>query len=321
MQQYGLSFGFREPYQVLRKSLYDQPAHCDLTSLPVDADMIRDADRFKMDLVGGLERTLHGEVKPSTLFNLDVEPQANPTVITQCSMRHLYAAASEPGVSYLIDKAKTYERRRCGHKPEDFPDPLSTEACLASVVDPKSSSTNKNRYVVASQDGEVRKKMRGILGVPLVYINRSVMIMEPMAEKSSDNREREERVKFRAGLKRGSGSLKRKREDGEEDETEAKGVLGEGEDIPKKKKKVKGPKGPNPLAMKKSKKTAEDGDVKPRKESNKDVGVEDSKVEPVEGAEPAGKTKRKRKHKSAADTSGVAIQVEPVGEEDGGVLL
>jgi U3 small nucleolar RNA-associated protein 23 len=51
MQQYGLSFGFREPYQVL-----------------VDADIIRDADIVKMDLVGGLERTLHGQVKPSTLY-------------------------------------------------------------------------------------------------------------------------------------------------------------------------------------------------------------------------------------------------------------
>jgi U3 small nucleolar RNA-associated protein 23 len=27
--------------------------------------MIRDADRFKMDLIGGLERTLQGQVKPS----------------------------------------------------------------------------------------------------------------------------------------------------------------------------------------------------------------------------------------------------------------
>ncbi len=34
-------------------------------SLLVDADIIRDADRFKMDLIGGLERTLHGQVKPS----------------------------------------------------------------------------------------------------------------------------------------------------------------------------------------------------------------------------------------------------------------
>jgi len=51
MQQYGLSYGFRVPYQVL-----------------LDAQMIRDADKFKMDLVGGLERTLHGEVKPSIRY-------------------------------------------------------------------------------------------------------------------------------------------------------------------------------------------------------------------------------------------------------------
>jgi U3 small nucleolar RNA-associated protein 23 len=36
--------------------------------LLVDADILKDADRFKMDLIGGLERTLHGEVKPSMLF-------------------------------------------------------------------------------------------------------------------------------------------------------------------------------------------------------------------------------------------------------------
>jgi U3 small nucleolar RNA-associated protein 23 len=82
-------------------------------------------------------------------------------------MRHLYAAAKEPGVSYLIDKAKTYERRRCNHLPEDYPEPLSAQECLASVVDPKSSNTNKHRYVVASQALEVRKHMRGIMGVPL----------------------------------------------------------------------------------------------------------------------------------------------------------
>ena len=46
-----------------------------------------------------------------------------------------------------------------------------------------------------------------------MYINRSVMIMEPMAGATSGNREREERGKFRAGLKRGTprGSLRRKR--------------------------------------------------------------------------------------------------------------
>jgi len=156
MQQYGLSFGFREPYQVL-----------------LDADIIRDADRFKMDLVGGLERTLHGQVKPSMKFiHKFSKSLANfYVVITQCSMRHLYKAAAEPGVSYLIDKAKTYERRRCGHRPEDYPEPLSTKDCLASVVDPKDNKTNKNCYVIASQELEVRKHMRGILGVPLSAFN------------------------------------------------------------------------------------------------------------------------------------------------------
>ncbi|KFZ14013.1 hypothetical protein V501_03428, partial [Pseudogymnoascus sp. VKM F-4519 (FW-2642)] len=122
MQQYGLAFGFREPYQVL-----------------LDADIIRDADKFKMDLIGGLERTLHGQVKP---------------MITQCSMRHLYNAAKEPGVSFLIDKAKLFERRRCGHLPADYPEPLSAESCISSVVDAKGSGRNKHCYVVASQDVE-----------------------------------------------------------------------------------------------------------------------------------------------------------------------
>jgi U3 small nucleolar RNA-associated protein 23 len=49
MQQYGLTFGFREPYQVL-----------------IDAEMLQDADRFKMDLVKGLERTLSAKIKPSS---------------------------------------------------------------------------------------------------------------------------------------------------------------------------------------------------------------------------------------------------------------
>jgi len=270
MQQYGLSFGFREPYQVL-----------------VDADIIRDADRFKMDLIAGLERTLHGQVKP---------------MITQCSIRHLYAAAKEPGVSYLIDKAKTYERRRCNHLPEDYPEPLSTKECLASVVDPKSSNTNKHRYVVASQELEVRKHMRGVLGVPLVYINRSVMIMEPMADATAGNREREEKIKFRDGLKsRGSGSLKRKREDGQE--TGEKPVSTE--DDPKKSKKRKGLKEPNPLSVKKPKKRSDGNTIKPgvleakKKESN----IEPSNQAATDGSEPSLRRKRKRKHKATTAVS------------------
>lgn len=229
-------------------------------------------------------------------------------------MRHLYAAAKEPGVSYLIDKAKTYERRRCNHLPEDYPTPLSTKDCLASVVDSKDTKTNKHRYVVASQELEVRKRMRGIMGVPLIYINRSVMIMEPMAGATADNRDREERQKFRDGLKggRASGSLKRKRED---DEGTGKGEGGA--DTPKKSKKGKGPKGPNPLSVKKPKK-------KPVVEGSKSAPAPPEKEETVvaapgpeadDGSEPSKKGKRRRKHKSGGEKAEAAPEV--VGVDDG----
>jgi U3 small nucleolar RNA-associated protein 23 len=238
--------------------------------------MIRDADKFKMDLLAGLERTLHGQVKP---------------MITQCSMRHLYAAAKEPGVSYLVDKAKTYERRRCNHLPEDYPEPLSTKECLASVVDPKNNNTNKHRYVVASQELDVRKHMRGVSGVPLVYINRSVMIMEPMADVTTSTRDREEKSKFRDGLKRGNGSLKRKRDDGEgEGEGQGDDAEETKPDIaPKKKKKKKiytlsgRVKGANSLHAKRA---AEPKDTPIRKE------------EITTTTTGANKRKRKRKHKA-----------------------
>lgn len=141
LKQFELAFNFRQPYQVL-----------------IDADIVKDAHRFTMDLQHYLSNTLHGEVK---------------ILITQCSMRHLYAQNREPGMDRVIEKAKDFERRRCGHKPEDYPEPLSTLECLSSCV----GNTNKHRYVVASQDGEVRAKMRGIPGVPLIYISRSVMIV------------------------------------------------------------------------------------------------------------------------------------------------
>lgn len=37
----------------------------------VDAEIIKDATKCKIDLAGGLQRTLHGAVKPSTLLAKD----------------------------------------------------------------------------------------------------------------------------------------------------------------------------------------------------------------------------------------------------------
>ncbi|CEJ81775.1 Putative rRNA-processing protein UTP23 [[Torrubiella] hemipterigena] len=268
MDQYAMTFGFREPYQVL-----------------VDAEMVQDACRFKMDLAAGLERTVHGKVKP---------------MITQCEIRKLYGKKSEAGVYEAIELAKSFERRRCGHHPDEFPEPLSTKECMSTVVDPKQNGENKHRYVVASQGQDVRRMLRGVKAVPLIYIKRSVMIMEPMADESAQVRAREERAKFRAELKPQLGKRKR---DGEGDDQE-KGTDKPTavESVPKKPKKTPGAKGPNPLSVKKAKKK-----VTENKENNKpkteESVVEDATAneEPAEAAPKKAIKKRRGKRKAQRD--------------------
>lgn len=245
-------------------------------------------------------------------------------------MRHLYTSETpdKKVKDGNIEEAKSFERRRCNH--HTLPEPLSTLECISSVVDPKSNSTNKHRYVVATQDQKVRSAMRQIAGVPLIYINRSVMIMEPMASKTEDIRNAEERGKVRAGLKGRRGAsddtttaLKRKRgdddddddddADGDDDHVEARaGARPDSDSIAKKKKK--GPKGPNPLSVKKSKKKSTPAEAEKEKQAVRKIAKKDSQV--AETAVDAGaaassapdadtdgpaKKKRRRKHKSGAD--------------------
>lgn len=232
-------------------------------------------------------------------------------------MRHLYTAENKD--EQLILQAKTYERRRCNH--HELENPLSSLECLSAVV----GNTNKNRYVIASQDPKVREHMRTIPGVPLIYINKSVMIMEPMATSTHQHRERDERAKFKAGLKGRRGvqpTEKRKR--GEEDEDSAEGHNGDsitemstGDSRPQKKKQKKGPKGPNPLSVKKPKKREVPPAGATRKKSpdaqesyNLDVNLEASAQE--DGT--SGKKRRKRKHKPKGE-GGAEVetnaQIEP----------
>ena len=237
-------------------------------------------------------------------------------------MRHLYLLKEVPQSTKdaLILTAKSMERRRCNHHVLD--EPLTTLECFNSVIDPKNSGANKNRYVVASQDEGVRRYCRGIKGVPLVFVKRSVMVMEPMAAGSVHAREGIEREKFRSGLKtRGTGVLGKRKlnEDGKVpvagESQEAKSIA-EGDERAGKKRRTKGPKGPNPLSVKKSKKaTMGDEKEETKREGGSDeaVGLPDAgeraaqiRVSVVdimagpfdETQDREAKRKRKRKHKS-----------------------
>ncbi|QRV74953.1 rRNA processing protein, Fcf1 family protein [Ceratobasidium sp. AG-Ba] len=139
MALYHMSFGFRQPYQVL-----------------VDSTFCLEVFQHKIDPLKQLCTVLQGECK---------------LMITQCSMVELYKLG--PSAQPVVDMAKGFERRRCNHR-----EAVENEPCVEAVV----GETNKHRYVVASQSTDLRNKLRKIPAVPMVHINRSVMVLEPVSD-------------------------------------------------------------------------------------------------------------------------------------------
>ena len=243
---------------------------------------------MKVDLVKYLESVFHGRVKP---------------MITTCSMRAMYADNKDPTVAAAIGLAKGFERRRCGHLMDQ---PAESEmACVMSVVDGKKTGRNVNRLCIGTQDEDLRRRLRQIPFVPMCYSKRSVMILEPASAATTEARARDEKSKFRDGLK----TRKRKREardldnDDKDDDDDAEGggarvaqknVIEPEEHEIKRKRRAVGPKGPNPLSMKKAKKK-----LRPEEQGKKEVPGEPSAEEPTESH-----AKRKRRKKKQAEDGG-----------------
>lgn len=228
----------------------------------------------------------------------------------------MYKEGRDPSVQAAIEVAKTVcERRRCGHHPESHPEPLSTLECLSSVVDPGKNGINKHRYCVASQEQEVRSAMRKVQGVPLIYVSRSVMILEPMAEATRRVCESGEKGKLRDGFVRSDRKRKRAEEDekesGSEGESGDEGAEPQEGEKKNKKKKTYGKKQPNPLAVQKKKKPA--GEEKQQPAKAKEERKEKKEVQnPAPATTEAGaetgsaetKPKRKRIRKNKATAGG-----------------
>lgn len=216
----------------------------------VDDELVLVCHKGQFDIVKGLNRTIQAETKP---------------MITQCCMQALYLTENQPA----IELAKTFERRRCNH---NIKDPKTPVECIQSIVD--INGENKHRYIVASQSMKLRRKLRSIPGVPLVFMNRSVMVMEPASDASKRAAALSENAKLQAGLNdKKVGFVDKEEEKIEEPQ----------------KKKRKGPSEPNPLSVKKKKKEekkveqpAADGKKK-RVRHHKSRSKEDDKQETTEG--------------------------------------
>ncbi|KAL9110273.1 MAG: hypothetical protein Q9227_005180 [Pyrenula ochraceoflavens] len=301
MAQYGLVFGFREPYQVL-----------------VTTSFLRATHRFHMPLHTSLQNTLHGQIKP---------------FITKCSLAALSTPASldkpahKARPAFLPPPTDLPLRHCTHHNVSDAPLPeaeclldhlsggaLSAQALHSDASVPKSAK-NKEHFVLASADeeavegaklgkrkrveegGEVglRSLARKVPGVPIVFVQRSVMVLEDISGTSEGVRRREEGEKV--------GKVKRKtEEEGEGEESAGNEDVAEGrgaESEPSKRKRRRGPKEPNPLSVKKKK--------------VKEKPIDDTKMQKI-SAGPLGQEepkKRRRRHRKAANgTEGQATAIE-----------
>ena len=216
--------------------------------------------------------------------------------------------------------------RHCSHNEDSSP--IDEISCLLSLFSPsqnQDSKKNKEHYILATADPPAPEKTtalpasdakkrkrdvggeadeglkrakalrfgaRSIPGVPVVYVKRSVMVLEPMSTQSQDVRESFEKGKLRAGIEGNSSLGKRKR----------------GADDGKNRKAgVKKAKGPNPLSVKKPKNRANESAASGESKQVKRGDADETKGSAVEitesqkeGEATAPKSKRKRRHHKSA---------------------
>lgn len=221
----------------------------------------------------------------------------------------------------------TVPLRHCSHNADSTP--IDETDCLLSLFGPSSdtaSKKNKEHYILATAeppspekvaagvkgDGKTRRRAeteaqeavqraktlrnhaRAIPGVPIVYVKRSVMVLEPLSTQSEDVRDGFEKGKFRAGLN-DSSLGKRKRDGAEAPAGAGTGGAGEAEKT-KKKRKDKTAKGPNPLSVKKPKKREQPAPATGKKESRKETPAQDEGPEKKDSETSVSKPKRRRRH-------------------------
>ena len=195
--------------------------------------------------------------------------------------------------------------------------------------------SNKHRYVIVAQSTALRNHLRRIAATPLIHINRSVMILEPPSDAT---------VRAKTLVRIGSLdssrypfniSLHSQMEEKNLGATSSSDIKlvkeTQPEEAPKKKKK--GPKGPNPLSVKKKKvppqqpvrseppkkKVERRSDTKPQKKEDKaDLGKRkrddaDGEDEPERHVQTTGaegeqveSSARKRRRRRKAMTSAAA---------------
>lgn len=236
--------------------------------------------------------------------------------------------------------------RHCSHNDDDTP--IDEVECLLSLLCPNTETMrNKEHYILATADpvalGDddvnsdnpkkrkhaealmeernekataLRSGARSVPGVPIVYVKRSVMVLEPLSVPSEKVRVGVERGKFKTGVEAALNvvsGIKRKRDDEEEETTAATTTPRD--------RGLKKAKAPNPLSMKKPKKRekqnpSEQGKKHVQQKTHESQNDESNDQDNAAGADgdASTKKKRRRRHKTAAKSGAEAADDSVYGE-------
>lgn len=281
---------YRKQMQVLRTTFkFKTPIQC-----LVDDSTVLEAVDTSYDLVKGVNSVVQTDTK---------------FFITQCCIQHLYDSNNQ----LAVDLAKRMEKRRCGHK-----DTLSSFECIKSITNV--DGENKYRYLIVTQDGRLRNSLRNVAGVPLCFLHRSVLIMEPLSKVTQRVVAAVEKMKLTEGLNNVNAGKKLNDTD-----NETKNDDGKEEIHAQKKRKVKGV---NPLAMKKKQKKTQptqqnsgsatikdsDGEKKRRKRRHGKSNKDEDNINEHEKVIEISNTVEKTIHEETLKTEEKAIADQPVLE-------
>jgi U3 small nucleolar RNA-associated protein 23 len=140
----------------------------------LDGNFFKEVYKMNSNLENSLFKILGGNVRIFT---------------TSCIYKELKALK----LFHLLENYKNYELKFCSHKNNTQ---VSGAECIKSII----GTGNKLKFGVATQDKELRRELSNVPGVPLIYTNRSVYILEPPSSSSLEFVEKKEVEKYSSNL-------------------------------------------------------------------------------------------------------------------------
>ena len=183
--------------------------------LLVDLTFCQEALQNRVQIKDQLTSYLDGEFK---LF------------ITDCIKAEGHLIGSKLHGALVI--ANNFNEWNCGHET-----PLQATKCIANLL----RNSNHNGFFVATQDHELRDKLRLKAGIPLLHINHNVIVLEKPSTASIEASERQDSSRL---IREHEWHILNKVENHMQEEQ---------------RRKRRGPKGPNPLSIKKKKNIVDSG--------------------------------------------------------------